>query len=130
MAAQFVAHAHEHQPATAPCLVANVIDGRGALQLVADAQRRVTLQFAAGPHASRQRHRRHEAAAPRVAIGVDLRLAVQRQEVQPMPQRRQRRAFGEAAAGMVERCRQRQRGAELCGVVGASLRPIQSFSGV
>ena len=54
-----------------------------------DADRRVKFELAAGPHAPRQRHRRQEPAAPGVAVGTDLALPVQGQEVEPVPQRRQ-----------------------------------------
>ena len=50
----------------------SIVDVR--VSAVADAQRRVELELAAGPHAARQRHRRQEAAALRVPVGADLRL--------------------------------------------------------
>ena len=45
-------------------------------------------QAAACPHPARQRHRGQEAAAPRVSVDIDLALARHRQEVQPVPERR------------------------------------------
>src|SRR5206468_6037113 len=61
------------------------------------------LELTAGPHAPRQRHRRQEAAALRVAVSADFVLPVQRQEVQPMPQRRQRGAVLDRHRRVVER---------------------------
>ncbi len=110
-----------------PSLLVTAVDGRAALDRVADADRRAELELAAGPHAPRQRHRRQEAAALGVAVGADLALPVHRQEVQPVPQRRQRRARGHAAGRMVERRGQRDHrvSGRWCRAM-VSLRPIQA----
>ena len=71
---------------------------------VRNAQGRMPLQPATGPHAARQRHRRQEAAALRMAVRTEFALARTRQEVQPVPQRRQ---FG---AGLRRRIVAIQRG--------------------
>ena len=86
-----------------PCLS---VDARRCARLrvigVADPQRRVKLQPAAGPHAPRQRHRRQEAAARADGRPGRARTAVQRQEVQPVPQRRQgRRAAARSSSRSV-----------------------------
>jgi hypothetical protein len=83
-----VANQHEHQLAAAPALAGDRLDARDAPHRLAHPQRREELQPAARPHAPRQRHRRQEAAALRVAVGADLALARLRQEVQPVRQRR------------------------------------------
>jgi hypothetical protein len=75
-----VADPDEHQRAAAPALLGTVLDRRGARHRIADAQRLVEGELAAGPHPSRQSDRGQEAAAPGMAVGPDLRLPRQRQE--------------------------------------------------
>src|SRR5215831_10504568 len=55
------------------------------------------------PHAPRQRHGRQEAAAPGVSVETDLRLAVCGNEVQPVPERRQRVAAVRRGIVAIER---------------------------
>jgi hypothetical protein len=88
VAADLVPHLHEHQGTGAPFLHAHVVDPRGARQRLSGQQRRDELEAAARPHATRQRHRRQEATALRVAVRSDLGLAVHRQEIEPVPARR------------------------------------------
>src|SRR6267143_1283292 len=83
---------YEHQRTAAAGFFVDALDRRHARDRVAHAQRPVELQLAAGPHAPGQRYRGQEPAAPGVAVRADFGLAVQRQEIQPMPQRRQGRA--------------------------------------
>ena len=96
--ADFVPHLDEYErPATA-ALFADVVDRRYPRQRVADPKRPVEFELTAGPHATRQRDGRQEVSPFRVAVGTDLRLAMDRQEIQPMPKGRQscsgRRPFG------------------------------------
>ena len=91
--ADLVAHGHEHQRAAAALLRVDPGDGAsGARPRRRRAAAARTAKPAARPHAARQRHRRQEAAALRMAVGADLALRRLGQEVQPVPQRRQRRA--------------------------------------
>src|SRR5882672_303934 len=52
------------------------------------------------------RHRRQKAAAARVAIRPDLRLPMHRQEIEPMPKRRQHPAGNHDSCRLIERCGQ------------------------
>src|SRR6185437_14223480 len=54
-------------------LYADIRDARGAPGLVTDAERIEKLQFAAGPHSARQRHRRQETASRRMTVGPEHR---------------------------------------------------------
>ena len=74
----------EAQRAGRAGLQIDVRDRRGALDLVADAHRLDEFQFAAGPHPARQRHRRQEAAAGRVAVLAQLRHRKHRRRQAPM----------------------------------------------
>jgi hypothetical protein len=85
----FMAHLDEYQRATAAALFRHIDDARAAQHRFADGEWLMELEPAAGPHAARQRHRRQEAAAARVAVVAEFAVPVQRQEVQPVPQRRQ-----------------------------------------
>jgi hypothetical protein len=84
-AADLVPHAHEHERAAATLLLRDVLDRGDAGERVAEAQRRMKRELAARPHAARQGDGRQEAAALGVAVGTESGLAVQRQEVQPVP---------------------------------------------
>src|SRR6266480_746003 len=90
--AELMPDLHEHERTAAAGFFVDALDRRYSRDRVAHAQRPVELQLAAGPHAPGQRYRGQEPAAPRVAVRADFGLAVQRQEIQPMPQRWQGRA--------------------------------------
>ena len=62
----------------------HVRDARGPRRFIADAQRIEKFDLAAGPHPARQRHRRQEAAARRVAVGAELRHRKHRLRQAPM----------------------------------------------
>jgi hypothetical protein len=109
VAGDLVAHGDEHQRAGLAFASAHVGDGRGAGQHVADPDRCVELEAAAGPHPPRQAHRRQEAAAARMAVGADLVRRRLRREVDPVPERRQGIAALEAGGVAVERRRQGER---------------------
>ena len=88
--ADLVAHRDEDQRSTATFLhlhVGNLRDARGS---GSDGQRAEELDAAPGPHPARQRHRRQEFPTRHVPVGADQRLAVDRQEVEPVRQRRHR----------------------------------------
>jgi glyoxylase-like metal-dependent hydrolase (beta-lactamase superfamily II) len=105
-AADRMPHRDEDQRAALAGLAAHVGDARDALDLVADAKRAVEDEPPAGPHAPLQRHRRKEAAAARMAVGPQLALRRERQEVKPMPERRDARAgrgFGEKVVAVERR---------------------------
>lgn len=87
VAVVLVLHRHEGERAAASGFGTDIEDARHLGGGIADAQRLVEPQAAAGPHAARQRHRRQEAAAAGMAIGTDLGLPVQRQEIEPVPER-------------------------------------------
>src|SRR6266446_1982125 len=89
---ELMPHSHEHERTAAAGFLADALDRRYSRDRVAHAQRPVELQLAAGPHAPGQRYRGQEPAAPGVAVRADFGLAVQRQEIEPVPQRWQRGA--------------------------------------
>ena len=103
LVADLVAHQHENQRAIAPDFVGYIGDSRNARNLVASAQRPMKLLPAAREHAARKRHRRNESAALGMAIGAKFGLAMKRQKVQPVPQRRQRVAVARERVVAVER---------------------------
>ena len=74
----------EAQRAGRAGLQVDVGNARAALHLIADAQRLDELQFAAGPHPARQRHRRQETAAGRMAVLAQLRHRKHRRRQAPM----------------------------------------------
>ena len=102
-AADLVAHLDEHQAAGAAGLLRHVLDPGGACERVPDPQRGMEGELAAGPHPARKRHRREKAASLRVPVRPDLGLAVERQEIEPMPQRGQGRAGFRAIRRVVQR---------------------------
>ena len=69
-------------------------------------ERRSELETSAGPHPPRQRHRRQEAAALRMTVGPELVGRCERQEVEPMPQRRNRAPVDGRRVIAVERGRE------------------------
>ena len=73
----------------------------------ADRQRGGETETPTRPHATRQRHRRQESAALRMAVVADFRLAARRPEINPVPQRRQSVADGRRLR-MIQRGRQRR----------------------
>ena len=115
VATQFMPHLDEHQRAAAAGLDAHVGDGRDALDRITHPDRRMEFQLAAGPHPSRQGHRRQEATALGVAVLAYIALPVHRQKVQPMPEVGQRRADLDVAGWMVQGRGQRhhRRGTDL-----------------
>jgi hypothetical protein len=62
-----------------------------------------------------------------VTVGADLALAVQRQEVQPVPQRQQRCAGRERRLGWSSVALKRQRGVAPIRSCRVSLRPTHDF---
>ena len=74
------------------------------VDFIADAQGLEKFDLAAGPHPARQRHRRQEAAAGRVAVGAELRHRKHRLRQAPM--RGPRR--GVASLGLADVLEQRR----------------------
>ena len=103
VAAQFVAYLDEHQLAGTPLLDRNVVDRGGSSDAIAHADRGTELELAARPHAPRQRNRGKEGAALGVAVRTDFALAMHRQEVEPMPKRREGVADSHRRGRVVER---------------------------
>src|SRR6185437_3124447 len=97
-----VAHRDEDQRAAAAFLHAHVADGGFADRARAHREGPHELEAAAGPHAPRQRHRGKEPAAPRMAVGAELRLPVRVEEVEPVRERRYRFAFARLGIVAVE----------------------------
>src|SRR5262245_50881256 len=83
-----------------------------------DPQRLVEFETSARPHAARQRDGRQEAAALGMSVGSEFRLAHGRQEVKPVPERRQFIARPRLGVVAVER------GGECCDL----LRQIAPYS--
>jgi hypothetical protein len=98
----------EHEPAAAAGFFVDAFDSRGPGDRIADAQRLVEAKLTGSPHASGQRHRRQEPAAPGMAVGADLGLARKRQEIQPVPESGDLPAGGRARRLAVQRRRQRR----------------------
>src|SRR3954453_405011 len=80
---------HEDKRPSAALLEADVCDGGCAPHRFTDPDRMVKGEATAGPHPTRQRHRRQEAAALSMAVRSNLRLLMQWKKVKPMPQWRQ-----------------------------------------
>ena len=99
-----VTNLDEDQRTGATGFLADVHDRRCPGDRVADVYGCDEFQLAAGPHPSRQRDRRKKAPALGVPVGTDLRLSMQWKEVQPVPQRRQRRA-PRRSRGIAVECR-------------------------
>src|SRR6202030_490056 len=89
VAMNLVPHFHEYQRAAATRFFGDSDDGGAAGDGVTDAKRTREFELAAGPHAPWKRDRRKKAAALGVTVGPDVRLAIDRQKIQPVPQRRQ-----------------------------------------
>jgi hypothetical protein len=100
--AHLVADGDEDQRAGAADLADDVVDRRRAHDLVADPDRAAEGEPATGPHPPRQLDRGQEAAATGVPVRADLGLLVHGQEVEPVPQRRQRRAGGRRCGRVVQ----------------------------
>ena len=73
-----------------PCLTVTSWTVEVRLIVCIDAQRLVEGEAAAGPHAAGQRHGGQEAASGGVAVGCQQRLPGGGEEVEPVPERRQR----------------------------------------
>jgi hypothetical protein len=86
-----------------PLLDAHVGDARAALDGIADPHRVDEFEPPAGPHAARQRHRRQEAAARRVAVWAEGVHRHHRRRQAPVHGERRRRTDGGVAGGTVER---------------------------
>jgi hypothetical protein len=85
-----VPHHHEHERPSSPFLESNVNDLGGTCDAVTDMKGMVEFEASTGPHASRKIYWRQKAAAFRVAVGTEVGLAMDRQEVQPVPERAKR----------------------------------------
>jgi hypothetical protein len=88
--ADFVADEDEDQVTGASFFLFNVDDARIAGYRFADAEGVVELEAAAGPHAARKRNGGQKTAAFGVAVGTQFGLARMGQEIQPVPQGRER----------------------------------------
>ena len=93
-----------------PDLLRHVMDGRNPRHRISHPNRLMELELAARPHATGQGDRGQEAAALGVSVRADFRLAVERQEIQPVPERGERRSRSRALRRAVERGRQRRIG--------------------
>jgi hypothetical protein len=101
-----MSHFHEHERSAAAQLFGDVDDGGTAGDGVTDAKRVREFELAAAPHPPRKRYRRKKATALGVTVGTDVRLAIDGQKIQPVPQRRQGSASGGPRRGPVERRRE------------------------
>ena len=86
VAGNLVLHQNEAQRAIAAVFDRYVLYGGRAGDRLVDTQRLVEGKAAAGPHSTRQRHRRQEAASRRVAVGPQNGLPGRRKEVEPVPE--------------------------------------------
>ena len=121
VAAHLVPHRDEDER-TRPSLLGNdVLDGRRPDDVVTDAQRAAEVEPTTGPHPARQRNRREEPTALGMPVGPEFGLPVHRQEVEPVPEGRQRGAGRDGLDRVVQRRVQRgDRGR--CHDVGRRLR--------
>jgi hypothetical protein len=92
---QLVANGDEDEIAAAAGLVLDGADRRALLHLRTEQQGSEERDPAAGPHAVGQWHRGQEAATGRMTITAELGWRQALEEVEPVPQRRQGRAFDE-----------------------------------
>ena len=107
IAPQLMPHFHKDQAAGTARLFFHIDDGGGAAERIANPQRFMEFKVAPGPHAARQGHGRHEATALGMTVGANVRLRIDRQKVQPVPQVGQRCAGRRALKiGLIERGRQ------------------------
>ena len=106
VAAQVMPHFHKHQLAGTTFFLRDIDNRAGAGHRIPHTQRRAELELAGRPHAPRQPHGGQETTAPGVAVGAHLAVPVHRQEVQPVPQRRQRCASGHGCGRLVQCGRQ------------------------
>ena len=83
-------HHYENQITRPALLMPYIGNARDARNAFADVQGPVEFKPAAGPHPARQRNRRQKYAAAGVPVYSKLALAMPRQEIQPMPEWRQR----------------------------------------
>src|SRR5690606_8926633 len=93
LALEIIVDRADDEGAGATGLDLDVGDLRGSTHLLADMQRLQIFRAGAAEHPPRQRHRRHEATALRVAVRPDLRRRHARLEEAPMRHRRDRVAF-------------------------------------
>ncbi len=100
-------HEHEYQPSAAPFFELHVHDSGSASDRFPYPQRTMELDASAGPHAPGQFYGRQEPSAPGVPVRTQFRLPGKRQEIEPMPQRRQQVAGLRIIHFDIERCRQR-----------------------
>ena len=89
-AGDLMADGDENQRPRAPLLLGDIFDHRAARRLFADADGPGEGHVRRGPHAPGQGHRGQEAAAPGVAVGIELGGLGQGQEIEPVIKRRQR----------------------------------------
>src|SRR5216683_960292 len=97
----FILRSHDH-------VFGDVDNGGPASDGVTDAKRPREFELAGGPHPPRKRHRGKKTTAFGVTIWPDLRLAIEGQKIQPVPQR------GQGSAGCWPR-----RGPVECGREGS-----------
>src|SRR5881394_286668 len=103
-----VPHQDEHQRPTTPRFLFDVDDTRFPCDLIAHPKWMIKLEAASGPHAPRQRYWGQKSPAPPVTIGTQLRLPMSVQEIQPVPQRRQRVSRLRLRILAIQRRRQRR----------------------
>ena len=105
LAPYLMAHGDENERAAGAFLPRHRLDDRAADDGIADADVAGKGDAAARPHAAWQLvHRRQEAAALRMSVRADLRLARVGQEEQPVAERRHGVAFLRTGIGAIE-CR-------------------------
>ena len=117
-AGNLVSQRHKDQGALLAGLALNRADGREAAQALAQADRLVEGEAAAGPHSSRQVDRRQELAACLGTVGAKLGLGRHRQEIEPVPGGRNRVARPDGRFGQIEhrrQCPHRCRAGDVCG---------------
>src|SRR5207247_3742780 len=102
-AADVVTDPYEDQRSAATGLFGHVGDRGCAADFVADAQRLAKIELAGRPHTPRQWNRWQEGSALGVAVSANLRFSIQREEVQPVPQRWQRSPRNGSLRQIVER---------------------------
>ena len=117
IAVQLMSNFNENEFPGAAFFHRHVVDGRCARHHVAHPHGAVEIKLAASPHPPGQRHWRQETTALGVAVGANVALAMQRQEVKPMPEQGQGGADGHRRGGVVQRGGQCSHGGGSDGVV-------------
>jgi len=99
-----VLYRHENHRAGRSAFGGQVLDRRQPLDRRTDPHRRMKAQASACPHAAWQIDGRQEAAALRMPIGADQRLACTRQEIEPVAKRRHLAVAPPGAVMIEQRC--------------------------